>query len=86
MGEQVDRAIYLDCDVLVRESLHGLWQTPLPDGGIALAVQDTWYPFAEDSDSTVFSLFSIPPEAPLFNSGVMLVDLAAWRGASIEEQ
>ncbi|HEX9801363.1 MAG TPA: glycosyltransferase family 8 protein [Thermoanaerobaculia bacterium] len=75
----VERAIWLDCDVLVLADLGRLWLEPT-GGAAALAVQDRIVP-------TLSSRFGVAArgelglsdDAPYFNAGVMLVDLGRWR-------
>jgi len=83
LPESVTRILYLDADILVRGDLTGLWEQNL-DGNIAGAVQDSYIqclpaepPFPPGVDRA---------DRPYFNSGVMLVDLAAWRAANLESR
>ena len=65
---EVDKVLYLDCDVEVRTSLDELYNTDLSDSVIA-AVRDVGFEINHkrlDTDK-------------YFNSGVMLLDLAALR-------
>lgn len=79
----VPRAIYLDVDMIVQKSLHELWETDL-EGHLAAAVVEVLSP-------TVSSLNGVQrwwrltddPFAPYFNSGMLLMDLDAWRRADI---
>lgn len=71
----VERAIYLDCDLIVRGSLGSLWKYDLC-GRTAGAVLDP-IPYAHHS------LLGLPLAAPYFNSGVMLIDLKRWRDRDI---
>ena len=63
------RIIYLDCDLLVRSDLSELWTMPL-NGHTAAASINL-------SSSSSKGDRKLPDS--YFNSGVMLVDLAAWR-------
>ncbi|HSM69315.1 MAG TPA: glycosyltransferase family 8 protein [Xanthomonadales bacterium] len=83
LPETLTRVIYLDADTLVRGDLLALWEQDL-EGNIVLAVQDSYIqclpaypPFAPDALRT---------HRPYFNSGVMVVDLAAWRAAHMEQR
>jgi lipopolysaccharide biosynthesis glycosyltransferase len=79
----VDRVLYLDCDLVVRRCVGELYDLEL-DGAIALAVLDMGSPF-------VCSLWGLggwfesgrAASDPNFNTGVMLMDLAAWRREQI---
>lgn len=73
----VSRAIYLDCDVIVRDDLSKLWRTDL-EGRPLGAVRDL---------GGIHRLkdLSLPSGSKYFNSGVLLLDLRQWkeRGLSV---
>jgi lipopolysaccharide biosynthesis glycosyltransferase len=81
-----DRVVYLDADTISTCSLEPLWTTDLRGAAVA-AVQDPVVPY-------VSSRFGLPGwrQAGLeagtryFNSGVMLVNLEAWRREQIAER
>ena len=68
------KAIWLDCDLIVCDSLLELWQTPM-HGKSILAVRESTVgrnlPFAED--------YGVALDAPYFNAGVMVLDLDSLR-------
>lgn len=66
-----DRVLYLDCDTLVTDRLNDLMRIDLHGHAFALAL-DAVHP-------TYKKVISIPSNRPYYNSGVMLMDLAAWR-------
>lgn len=77
------RVIYLDADTLVVDDLTPLWNWPLARQPIAAAgdlmslLRDAishWYEIGLDGD------------APYFNSGVLVIDLAQWREERIGER
>lgn len=67
---EVDRALYLDADMIVVGSIGELWETDLGDAVLGAVT-------IPNSDRGAY--LRIPPEYGYFNSGVMLFDLAAWR-------
>lgn len=67
------KVIYLDADLLVQDDLAALWERPFA-GHVLLAVQDAYVQRGLDP--------RMP--APYFNSGLMVIDLAAWRAADVE--
>jgi lipopolysaccharide biosynthesis glycosyltransferase len=79
----LDRALYLDCDLIVRRCVGGLFDAPLGDFA-ALGVADAGSPY-------VSSLYGVPywsrygrrADEVNFNSGVLLLNLAAWRAEDI---
>lgn len=77
------KVIYLDADVLVRGDLCELWDQDF-EGNVAMAVQDAYlqrFPARE--------LRHPAPGAeqwPYFNSGVLVIDLEAWREGNLEQR
>lgn len=79
LPEAVDRVLYLDCDLVVRRCVGPLFDSDF-DGAVALAVPDMGCPF-------VGSLWGVggwfeagrTPGETNFNTGVLLIDVAAWR-------
>ncbi len=78
MGEclppEVDRVIYLDCDMLICGDLAELWRTSLGDS-VAAAVADPAF--------TERNRLGLADNALYFNAGVMLIDIARWRDEEI---
>ena len=66
-----DRVLYLDCDTLITDRLDDLMNLELHGHAFALAL-DAVHPAYK-------KVISLPPDKPYYNSGVMLMDLAAWR-------
>lgn len=71
-GRNYHRLIYLDTDMMVRKDLVELAEVQL-NGHSLGAVRDDYYEIAEGY-------------GPLFNSGVMVIDLKRWYERRIEEQ
>ena len=69
--DEIDRILYLDCDMIVCDSLQNLWNTDL-QGCILGAVQDS----IGDSTKNAVGLLL---EEQYFNAGMLLIDLAKWR-------
>ncbi|SHK55579.1 Lipopolysaccharide biosynthesis protein, LPS:glycosyltransferase [Selenomonas ruminantium] len=75
---EVTKAIYLDCDLLVLGDIAELWTfnmagqplAAVPDYGIMASHKD--WPRKQQT-------LSLRPADSYFNSGVLLVDVAAWR-------
>lgn len=78
----LDRVLYLDGDIIVRADLTELWQTNLDDAYVA-AVDDKQ---AERFGGKTLKERIDYPYERYFNSGVMLVNLAAWRRDDIAEK
>lgn len=73
----IQRCIYLDGDTLVRADLYDLWATGL-GGAVVGAALDYFLPRTGDAIAPWQEL-GLDPGALYFNSGVMVVDLDAWR-------
>ena len=71
------RILYLDCDMIVLESLAPLWNTPL--GGMTLgAVEDQGRGKALENEKAILGV------GRYLNSGLLLVDLDTWRARDTE--
>jgi len=68
------RAIYLDCDLIVRDDIGFLERFDLGDAPLA-AVQAGLV----SQGLTQWRELGLSPTTPYFNSGVLVVDLEAWR-------
>lgn len=75
-SDNVKRAIYLDCDLIVKGDIKELWETDLE--GHALAA-------AENIASSTF-LKSGLAQQDYFNSGVLVLDLEKWRKEDLSEK
>jgi lipopolysaccharide biosynthesis glycosyltransferase len=81
MGEllKIPKVIYLDVDILVQCNVRELWGTPLC-GDIVMAVADRYVSFeclASKEETKRYNCF---------NSGVLLLDLDAYRAAEVFPQ
>ncbi len=79
---QVDRILYLDCDIIVTDDLTPLWETPLADKLFG-AVCNPLFPLMRNWPRQDLGL-----DDPLdyLNSGVLLLDLRALRGYHLGDQ
>ena len=76
---EVKKAIYLDCDLVVRGNLEELWQVDLGENYV-LAAQDTWIRSVSDPNGLLnYRELGIPSEAKYFNAGVLVINLKKWR-------
>lgn len=81
----LDRVLYLDCDLVVRGDLEELWRTDLFGKAIG-AVSDAIPSGAREFAHIRQLRLGLLPEAPHFNSGVMLVALRRWRELGIGQR
>ena len=73
----IERAIYLDCDIIVRDGLSDLWTLDLGSKIVGAVI---------DPGFDRQALLGLPSAAPYFNAGVLLIDLAQWRRENIGRQ
>ena len=78
----INKILYLDSDLIVRQTLAGLWNTELLDYALA-AVEDIVDPGVMAIRKR---LLGLPPGAKYFNSGVMLINLNYWRQNDVAER
>jgi lipopolysaccharide biosynthesis glycosyltransferase len=85
LPDTVDRLLYLDGDLIVRGSLHSLFDIELDD--VVLAAVAEWCP------AELQHLVTSPQErlglgdnAPYFNAGVLYINLDMWRTLDIGRQ
>jgi lipopolysaccharide biosynthesis glycosyltransferase len=78
--KDLDRVIYLDCDLIVNESLIELWNTDISDYALA-GVRDRTNDYIH-----VFNRLRYPLTDGYINSGVLLIDLRRWRDDHFFEQ
>ena len=78
LPDTLRRVIYLDCDVIVCDSLKKMWETELNEN-ILGAVQDIMRPEWKEA-------VEIDKDKEYLNAGVLLINLKEWRKADIESQ
>ena len=86
LPEFVNRAIWLDCDMVVMEDVARLWDTD-PSDRHALAVQDVIVPYISSRYGvTHYEELGIARNAKYFNAGVMVMNLDLWRKDDVAER
>jgi len=78
----VERVIYLDCDMMVRDPIEKLFDTDM-DGRPLAAVRDAQAPFIVGRRDMAEKRDLFDTADPYFNSGMLLIDLKAWRDVDI---
>ncbi len=73
------RAIYLDCDLWIQGDLTDLWRYPLEDGILAAVTDQNIPTLASEPGFIDWETRNLLPNAPYFNSGVLLLPLDRWR-------
>lgn len=80
LPDSINKVLYLDCDLLVIDSIKELWETDLEN--FAVAAVEERPPFDTKSPATL----GYPTQYSYFNSGVMLVNLKTWRTDNLFER
>lgn len=76
---EIEKVIYLDCDLVVRGDLTELWKLKLGENHI-LAAQDTWIRFVSSTNGLLnYRELGLSPNFKYFNSGVLVINLKKWR-------
>lgn len=73
LPKDIDRAIYLDGDIICCGSLKDLWNTDLGENAIA-AIDD-----GDEGNYLIYNRLHYPPQYGYFNAGVLLLNLSWWR-------
>jgi lipopolysaccharide biosynthesis glycosyltransferase len=75
----LERVLFLDADLLALDDLVKLWETPL-ERHVLAAAPDGAVPFCSSARGVrEWRTLGIPPDAPYFNSGVLVIHLERWR-------
>ena len=78
LPDDINRVLYLDCDIVVNDSLVELWNTNLKYHCLG-AVQDT-------IPTKTKAAVGLTPHQRYFNAGVLLIDLQRWREMKIGQK
>lgn len=78
LPDDIERVLYLDCDILFRKSVDELWNIDLQGKTIG-ALMDAFSKYYRMN-------IGLLPEDLMFNSGVMLIDLKRWKYNEIEKK
>lgn len=71
----IDKAIYLDVDLLITGNLDGLWETDLQDNLVGACLDS----FIESECAEYKARIGLSGSHPYFNAGVLLLNLKQWR-------
>lgn len=78
LPEDINRVLYLDCDLIVLNDLKHLYQLELQGKSLA-AIKDV-------KSEDIIRIFFYPKIKKYFNSGVMLIDVQTWREKNITKK
>ena len=80
LPRDINKVIYLDCDMIVRKSLKKLWETSLEGKAIG-TVADMC-----EIGISHYNNLHYPLSLGYFNSGMLLVNLKLWREENFEKK
>jgi lipopolysaccharide biosynthesis glycosyltransferase len=75
-----DRVLYLDSDLIVRTEIDAIWEWPMASLIGAVPIGVVAYSAVE---AKLLNELGVPGDAPYFNAGILLIDLAGWREQAI---
>ena len=78
LPSDLDRVLYLDCDIVINKSIKELWNLDMRNKTIA-ALNDAFSPQYRAN-------IGLQKNDIMFNSGVMLIDLNRWKSQRVEER
>jgi lipopolysaccharide biosynthesis glycosyltransferase len=81
----VEKALYLDCDMVVRDDLSELWDIPVGERAL-LAARDTIGTVSNQAGLSNYQELGIPADAKYFNAGVLVMNLKKWRTCGTSER
>lgn len=85
LPENVERVLYLDCDIIVMADIMQLWQCDLQGHALG-AMKDFGIMASRKSWQQKKQLMALQDGVAYFNSGVLLLDLQTWRQRQYGQQ
>ncbi len=82
----VEKALYLDCDIVVNEDVGELWDMDLGEKSLFAARDSLGVVSQQPGGLLNYRELGIPANAHYFNAGVLLMNLQKWRDCSISER
>jgi lipopolysaccharide biosynthesis glycosyltransferase len=87
LPDHYEKVMYLDSDVIVEADLQHLWNQEIPERTAVLAVQDFIVPYVSCAKGlALYEELGLAPDAPYFNSGVMVINLKRWRAERVSQK
>lgn len=79
----IDRAVYLDCDLCVLKDITPLWQFDETQFPVYASIDPIVRVVSNDQGLPNYKELGIPGNSPYFNAGVLLMNLRKWREEQI---
>ena len=81
LPKEIEKVIYLDCDIIVNCDLHELWEIPINNNSALVALDMAIY-----NKSVLLKHLDPHYHTEYFNSGMMIINLKYWREHNIQKQ
>jgi len=86
LPDDIQRALFLDADMLILDDVVKLWEIPL-DECVLAAAPDTAVPYCSAPRGVNgWQRLGIPADAPYFNGGVLVIELERWRRREVTKR
>lgn len=82
LSRDVEKIIYLDCDLLVYDDIKNMWDIDM-EGMPVAATNDLGIMASKRIRKQKNKFIGLPFDAPYFNAGVLMMDLKLWREKDI---
>lgn len=76
----IDKVLYLDCDIIVNGSLRRLWNEDIEQKALGAVIDAEFY------NEEFYERLQLSKENLYFNSGVLLINLKYWREHQVTER
>lgn len=76
----IDKILYLDCDIIVNDSLKPLWNENIEQKALGAVIDAEFY------NEEFYERLQLSRENLYFNSGVLLINLKYWREHHVTER
>ena len=80
LPSEIDKVLYLDCDIIVRHSLKDLWNTDISDYAIGCVADQ------REASIDFYNRLRYSQNLGYFNAGVLLINLAYWREYGVQDE
>ena len=80
LPEEIEKVLYIDCDIIVRGDVSGLLDTDMTGKAIA-GVSDM-----NEGDVRIYNRLGYYPCEGYFNAGVLVINLKYWRDHALQEE
>lgn len=84
LDEGISKALYLDCDMIVRTDISELWDTNIEEFDLAAVDERTF--LTEENIKGKMNRLSLPSDSYYFNAGLLLMNLDRWRAKNIPSE